>query len=140
MKRSNVYRFLIVFAFAAIVYASLNQSGVKDLRGTYREVTFYQNENNTGLVERIFVVAVKDYLESEFQDYGDLMPHSKLGTTTVYFFDENGLIPEKVQPKKPHFGEQFNANCLAVYVKNNMGFTTLMRYPFKSEERSAHGF
>jgi hypothetical protein len=48
------------------------------------------------------------------------MPHTKYGTTTVYFFKTGLPAPTAVKGDSPHFDEGFAANCVGVYEKNGM--------------------
>jgi hypothetical protein len=121
----------LVLLVAGIIYSSLSQPGINDLPGNFTEVASYRNENNTGPVQRIYAVTVSDTLWSEMEAYGNFMPYSKLGSTTVYFFHESQLFPAKLVPGDPNFPPDFNVYCLARYEKSSMGAISLTRYPFQ---------
>lgn len=121
----------LVLLVVGIIYSSLSQPGINDLTGNFQEVATYRNENNTGPVQRVYAVTVSDTLWSEMETYGNFMPYSKLGNTTVYFFNESQPFPTKLVPGDRNFPPDFNAYCLARYEKSSMGDIRLTRYPFQ---------
>ncbi|MFB9863557.1 hypothetical protein [Rufibacter immobilis] len=110
---------------------AFTQPGVQDLQGNFEEVALYRNENNTGPIQRIYAVTVADTLWEQMQQYGDYMPHTKYGTTTVYFFPKGQPAPESVTPGEQNFDAQFQPQCLAVYQKDAMGQVSLVKWPFR---------
>lgn len=110
---------------------TFTQSGIKDLKGGFKEIASYRNENNTGPVQRIYAVMVKDTAQAQLQEYGDLMPHNKYGNTKVYYFLEGKVAPTDLSPGDINFDVEFNKNCLAVYEKSAMGNTGLTKWPFQ---------
>ena len=124
--------FLIVLAVLAgyIIYDSTSQPNVNDLKGNFKEVSSYRNENNTGPIIRIYAVTVENTPWEEMKKYGDLMPYTKYGTTNVYFFDQGKDFPEKIVPDNQRFDARYNANCLAMYSKDANGQVAFSRYPF----------
>ena len=123
------YLFIIV-AVAGLFWMlkdSFTQPGVQDLKGNFKEAAFYRNENNTGPVIRIYAVSVIDTLYKEMLAYGDLMPHTKYGTTTVYFFSNSLPVPNTLVSDRPHFNPAFAANCIGVYEKNGMSQVSFMK-------------
>ena len=109
---------------------TLTQSGIEDLKGGFTEVANYRNENNTGPVQRIYAVTVKDTTAAQLKEYGDLMPHTKYGNTKVYYFFEGKATPKQLIPGDVNFDTQFNANCFALYEKSAMGNVGLLKWPF----------
>jgi hypothetical protein len=131
---------LVVFLVGYMVYDAGSEPGIKDLKGSYKEVAMYRNENNTGPIVRIYAVIVKDTLWDEMQKYGDFMLYTKYGTTRVYFFPEGQPAPTQISPKKPNFDKKYEQSCLAMYEKDAMSQVTFRRKPFTQpvkEER--HG-
>jgi len=123
MKTFKSKYLLIIAVIAGLAWMlkdSFTQPGVKDLKGNFTETAFYRNENNTGPVLRVYAVSVSDTLYKEMLKYGDLMPHTKYGTTTVYFFNNNLSFPKSLKGDEPHFDQAFSANCIGVYQKNGM--------------------
>ncbi|GAB5525935.1 MAG: hypothetical protein Roseis2KO_38070 [Roseivirga sp.] len=132
MKIRIKYIFIFIALMVAVtLWQSLSQPGIADLPGEFTEVAMYRNENNTGPVKRIYAVAVNDTLWDAMETYGNYMPYSKLGTTTVYFFKASGPFPTKLQPGSINFSSEFNTNCLAKYEKGNMGSVSLQKYPLR---------
>lgn len=125
---------LIVFILALIGWMlkdTFTQSGIEDLKGGFVEVGSYRNENNTGPVQRIYSVTVKDTALAQLKEYGDLMPHNKYGNTKVYYFLEGKEVPSKLSPGDINFDTKFNNNCFALYEKSAMGNVGLIKWPFR---------
>ena len=99
----------------------LTAPSADDFATTFTPQAEYRNANNTGPVQRVYVVTVSQENYEEMLAYGGLRPHTKYGTTTVYFFPEEGLYPTEVSPEKPHFPPSYRPACLAVYCKLGQG-------------------
>lgn len=124
MARGKIFYFITLFVIGLIFYIvwdSLTQPGIGDLKGRYEEVAFYRNENNTGPIVRIYAVTVSDTLWAEMEQYGAFMPHSKYGNTKVYFFHRQDDYPQEVFPGEENFDLHYKDECLAVYEKDAMG-------------------
>ena len=134
MTRKNI-RYAILFLIGSvityIVFDSTSQPNVNDLKGNFKEVAVYRNENNTGPITRIYAVTTNGTLLDEMKKYGDLMPYTKYGTTKVYFFQEAKPFPNKLVPGDINFEESYNSNCVAAYSKDANGQVSLTREPFK---------
>ena len=126
------YLFAILLGIATvfILWNSLSQPGVKDLKGDFKEAALYRNENNTGPVTRIYAVTLNDTLWEEMKQYGDFMPHTKYGTTRVYFFPAAAPVPLELRPGEVNFDEEYKQYCLALYEKGSMGGVRFIKYPF----------
>lgn len=109
---------------------AVNQPGVQDLTGDFKEVAFYRNENNTGPITRIYAVTVTDTLWQQMQQYGNYMPHTKYGNTKVYFFFKDKPVPAQLYPGKTNFDAHLKRHCLAQYEKGTMGNISFRKYPF----------
>ncbi len=131
MRNKRLWFGLIAIAFVvAILWNSFSQPGLNDFVSTFEEVDLYRNANNTGPVERVYIVTTTDSIWSEMERYSGLMPYSKLGTTTVYFFHNDGQYPKKAVGGRVNFDPVFDAYCLAKYTKNNFGATSFTMFPF----------
>lgn len=130
------FSIFIIAIIGWMVKDTFTQSGIKDLKGGFTEIASYRNENNTGPVQRIYAVSVKDTTAADLISYGDLMPHSKYGNTKVYFFYADRAIPKKLLPGDENFDAKFNSNCFALYEKSAMGYVGLVKYPFKDSNFS----
>lgn len=109
---------------------TLNQPGVENMSAGFKETVKYRNANNTGPVQRIYVVTVKDTIWKEMEDYGNLMPHTKYGNTKVYFFMEGSNIPQTLQPGDVNFKPSFNKSCIALFEKSTMSQVAFNKHPF----------
>lgn len=131
---SSKKRIIYIIGFALLGIFALNlltQRGPSDLPGNFKEVASVRNENNTGPVIRRYAVSLSDTLWQEMEQYGNYMPHSKLGVTEVFFFLEGGVMPESIILGENPIGEGFTSNCLAKYQKNASGQVSLHKYPFR---------
>ena len=121
---------LVVGLFLYIIWNSVSQPGAQDLEGNFKKVAFHRNENNTGPVERIYAVTVSDTLWGEMKKYGAFMPHTKYGTTKVYFFREGKPVPEKLISGQSNFDPELQVYCLGKYEKDAMGNVSFIPFPF----------
>ncbi len=133
-KTSNILVILLILAILAfLVKDTFTQDNVSDLKGGFTEVASYRNENNTGPVQRIYSVSVKDTAGADLEAYGNFMPHSKYGNTKVYFFKEGPAIPTKLFPGDVNFDPKYINNCFALYEKSAMGNFGVILNPFKQK-------
>ena len=124
MNKKLILLIIIVLTIGFIVFDSATLPKVSDLKGNFKEVAVYRNENNTGPITRVYAVSVEEPLMEEMNKYGDLMPYTKYGTTTVYFFQAGKPVPSELLASEPHFDKSFEKNCVAVYKKNQNGEVT----------------
>lgn len=132
-RKSIIYAIVAVVGLILffVVRDTLNQPGIDDMKAGFKEVAKYRNANNTGPVQRIYIVTVKDSVWQEIQDYGNLMPHTKYGNTKVYFFMENKTAPTELQPGEINFDVSFNKFCIALYEKSAMSQVAFSKHPLK---------
>lgn len=116
-----IFTILILALIGWFLKDTFTQSGIEDLKGGFVERAKYRNENNTGPVQRIYAVTVKDTAGANLIEYGNLMPHSKYGNTKVYFFKEGNSFPSKLFPGNQNFDSQYNTSYYALYEKGAMG-------------------
>ncbi|WP_316846924.1 hypothetical protein [Pedobacter psychrodurus] len=131
-KKSLVYIIpigvlILIFFMVKDVF---DQPGIEDMKAGFKEIVKYRNANNTGPVQRIYVVTVKDSVWQEMEDYGNLMPHTKYGNTKVYFFMENANVPKTLEPGEVNFDPQYNKSCIALFEKSAMSQVAFNKYPF----------
>lgn len=129
-SKKNLLLLALALIIGYIVYDSTSQPTVADLQGGFREVAMYRNENNTGPIVRVYAVSVQDTRSKELRQYGDLMPYTKYGTTTVYFFDAAKPFPNSLTASQPHFDPKFGPNCIAAYRKDANGQVSFNEKPF----------
>jgi len=133
MSRKSLFYILIIGILILIFFIvkdTLNQPGIDDMKSGFKEIVKYRNANNTGPVQRIYVVTVKDSIWKEMEDYGNIMPHTKYGNTKVYFFMENTNVPKKLEPGEVNFDPQYNKSCIALYEKSAMSQVAFNKHPF----------
>jgi hypothetical protein len=109
---------------------ALIQPGVDDLKGDFKELAFVRNEQNSGPVMRFYAASVRDTLWDEFEKYGDFMPHTKYGTTKVYFFLPGAPMPENLFLEDGGLSPESKRYCIGIYEKNGMSQVYITKYPF----------
>lgn len=130
-KKRKWYALVPVVFVVVILWYSFSQPGLNDFTSNFEEVDLYRNENNTGPVERVYIVTATDSIRDEMERYSGLMPYSKLGTTKVYFFHKDNPYPRQAQGGRINFDPEFEVYCLARYQKNNFGATSFSMFPFR---------
>ncbi|MFD2583790.1 hypothetical protein ACFSR6_14920 [Pedobacter vanadiisoli] len=131
-RKSFIYTItaIVLILVFFMVKDTFNQPGVEDMKAGFKEIIKYRNANNTGPVQRIYVVTVKDSVWKEMEDYGNLMPHTKYGNTKVYFFMQNANVPQNLQPGEVNFDPVFNKDCIALYEKSAMSQVAFNKHPY----------
>lgn len=132
MKKYKLYilTFSIVL-IVAIIWNTINESGIKDLKGNFKELVFIRNEQNTGPVIRIYAVSLDNENWDEMMQYGNYMPHNKYGSTKIYFFLNNTVTPNSLIFGDVNIDDRLKKYCIAIYEKDGMSQTSLRRHPFK---------
>lgn len=132
-KKTNIFLLLLVLVLLGwMAKGTFFQPKPDDLKAGFKEVAQYRNENNTGPVQYVFSVTVKDTIWSEMETYGNYKPHHKGGTTKVYYFMEGTKAPAELTPGSLNFDPSFNPSCVAVYEKTAVGNVILTKNPFKN--------
>ncbi|KIA91708.1 hypothetical protein OC25_20350 [Pedobacter kyungheensis] len=131
-RKSLIYTItaIVLILVFFMVKDTFNQPGIEDMKAGFKEIVKYRNANNTGPVQRIYVVTVKDSVWKELEDYGNLMPHTKYGNTKVYFFMQNANVPQSLQPGEVNFDPVFNKDCIALYEKSAMSQVAFNKHPY----------
>jgi hypothetical protein len=133
MKKYKAYILLLsVLIIIAIIWNAITEPGIKDLKSDFKEVAFIRNEQNTGPVIRIYAVSLNSEDWKEMEQYGNYMPHTKYGTTRIYFFLNNSEIPEELNFGEVNIPERYKKNCIAIYEKDGMSQTSIRKYPFNN--------
>jgi len=133
MKKYKVYILLLsVLIIIAIIWNAITEPGIKDLKSNFKEIAFIRNEQNTGPVIRIYAVSLNSEDWKEMEQYGNYMPHTKYGTTRIYFFLNNSEIPEELNFGEVNIPERYKKNCIAIYEKDGMSQTSIRKYPFNN--------
>jgi hypothetical protein len=90
--------------------------------------------NETGPMNRVYAVSANEILWHEMLGYARSKPHSLYGSTYVYFFQSNDVVPENLYPTEPHFDPSFNNKCVAVYKRLPMGQEIFREYPLLGKQ------
>jgi hypothetical protein len=129
-KKFNTFLAILVLILVVwMVRGTFMQPGISSLKGGFTEIAHYRNENNTGPIQHVFAVTVKDTATAEMETYGNFMPHHKGGNTKVYFFATGSPVPDQLYAGKVNFDPEFNQYCLALYEKSAMGNTSITQMP-----------
>lgn len=134
MRNRKINIFLVILVLALVVWmlkGTFFQPGAGDLKAGFKQVAEYRNENNTGPIQYVFTVTVKDTLWSEMETYGNYKPHHKGGTTKVYYFMEGTKVPSDLSPGTVNFDPSFNGTCIGLYEKSAIGNVIITKHPFK---------
>lgn len=133
MKKYKAYIVLLsVLIIIAIIWNAITEPGIKDLRSDFKEIAFIRNEQNTGPVIRIYAVSLNSENWKEMEQYGNYMPHTKYGTTRIYFFLNNTDLPEELSFGEINIAERYRKNCIAIYEKDGMSQSSIRKYPFQN--------
>nr|WP_294898292.1 hypothetical protein [uncultured Pedobacter sp.] len=127
-NRKTILISVVIILIGIMIYNSLSQPGIKNLKTKFKEISFVRNEQNVGPVLRAYIVTVDTANFVDMKTYGDFLPHTKYGNTKVYFFAQDKPFPNTVSLTEPVFAEQFRKLCLAVYEKNGMGEVTIKSF------------
>lgn len=133
MRNRKINIFLIVLVLALVIWmlkGTFFQPGAGDLKAGFKQVAEYRNENNTGPIQYVFTVSVKDSLWNEMETYGNYKPHHKGGTTKVYYFMEGTKIPSELSPGDVNFDPAFDTSCIGLYQKSAVGTVVITKHPF----------
>ena len=134
MKNNKIRVLLILLVMAIVIWivkGTFFQPSADDLKAGIKERAKYRNENNTGPIQHVFAVSVKDSIWGDMETYGNYKPHHKGGNTKVYFFIEGSEMPAKLSAGDVNFDPSFNKNCIALYEKTAAGNVSLTKYPFR---------
>jgi len=133
MKKYKVYILVVsVLIIIAIIWNTISEPGIKDLKSDFKEIAFIRNEQNTGPVIRIYAVSMKSENWEEMERYGNYMPHTKYGITKIYFFLNSSAVPKDLNFGDINISERYQKNCIAIYEKDGMSQSSIRRYPFKN--------
>lgn len=131
-RKTNIALSILVLVLVAwMVKGTFSQPGIEELKSGFKEVAKYRNENNTGPIQYVFAVTMKDTISREMITYGNFQPHHKGGTTKVYFFMEGTKVPMQLTAGQVNFDPSYNSGCIAVYEKSPIGNVSLVKDPFK---------
>ncbi len=131
MNNKKTYILLATLAIIAVmIWNMVRTPGINELKGNFKEVAFIRNEQNTGPVLRMYAVTVQGEPWKEMEQYGNYMPHTKYGTTRIYFFSSDKPYPSILALGDNNIPIDMEKNCLAIYEKDGMSQVIFQKYPF----------
>ena len=121
----------ITVAIGAMIASIFLSDNIHQIEGDFKELAFVRNENNTGPVKRLYAFSLSDTLWSNMEKHAALLPHTKYGTTEVFYClaqDKPAEVTLKLNNSK---GSDFGgAKCIAYVKIDGMGKLQFERFPF----------
>lgn len=115
-----------------IIVNLMMTENINSIEGNFEELAFERNENNTGPIHRLYAFSVSDTLWENMQKHADLLPHTKYGTTEVFYFvNLDVTIPINLILKDSKASSFDKSSCVAYLKKDGMGSIKIERFPFK---------
>ncbi|WP_316811057.1 hypothetical protein [Pedobacter heparinus] len=131
-KKFNTFLGILILVLVVwMLKGTFMQPGISSLKGGFTEIAHYRNDNNTGPIQHVFAVTVKDTSIAELEAYGNFMPHHKGGNTKVYFFAAGNPVPDQLNAGNVNFDPNFDQYCIALYEKTAMGNASVQKNPFQ---------
>ncbi|ADR23053.1 hypothetical protein MATR_30980 [Marivirga tractuosa] len=113
-----------------IFYSLFETENINSLEGNFKELAFERNKNNTGPVHRVYVYSIEDTLWSEMKKHADLLPHTKYGTTEVFYFLENSVSDFQLTLSIKGVNLEAHPYCIAYAVKDGQSRLKFDQDPF----------
>ncbi|SMG29871.1 hypothetical protein SAMN05661096_01916 [Marivirga sericea] len=120
-----------IFVVSLILFSLFTTENINSLEGDFKELAFERNENNTGPIQRVYVFSVNDTLWSEMNKHADLLPHTKYGTTEVYYFLKDDLSKDQLKLSLKGLNSSARQFCIAHVTKDGQSRVKFSKYPFK---------
>lgn len=114
-----------------ILFSLFTSENVNSIEGGFTELAFERNENNTGPIQRVYAYSVADTLWGQMQLHVDLLPHSKYGTTQVYYFLASNIPEVGVKLSLEGLSEDAKRYCIAQAKKDGQARIKLAKFPFQ---------
>lgn len=119
-----------VIVVGLIFYSLFSTENINSLGGNFKELAFERNENNTGPVQRVYAFSIEDTLWSEMKKHADLLPHTKYGTTEVYYFSDNKISELQLNLSLKGINQEAKSKCIAHSIKDGQSRLMFKRNPF----------
>lgn len=121
---------IAVIIIAIIFYSLFTSENINSLEGNFKELAFERNENNTGPIQRVYAFSVDDTLWSEMKKHADLLPHTKYGSTEVYYFLDHEISEKKIELSLKGLNAESQKFCIARAQKDGQTRMNFSRYPY----------
>jgi hypothetical protein len=122
--------FISVIIISLIFYSLFSTETINSLKGGFKELAFVRNENNTGPIIRIYAFSVEDTLWTEMQKHADLLPHTKYGTTEVYYFLNDDSLDAELKLNMSGLSQEAKPKCLFRAIKDGQSRLEYIKNPF----------
>lgn len=114
-----------------LMFYSLNETeNINSLEGDFKELAFKRNENNTGPIQRVYAFSIEDTLWSEMKKHADLLPHTKYGSTKVYYFLEEQISEVELNLSLKGINQEAKSKCIAQAIKDGQSRLIFKKNPF----------
>lgn len=114
-----------------IIYSLLTSENINSLKGGFQELAFMRNGNNIGPIHRVYAYSINDTLWSEMEKHADLLPHTKYGSTEVYYFLSDEFTNSDVKLRMKGIGQEAQAYCIAYASIDGQSRIKFIKYPFR---------
>ncbi|HET8859316.1 hypothetical protein [Marivirga sp.] len=122
---------IAVVIIGLIFYSLFSVENINSLNGDFKELAFNRNENNTGPVKRVYAFSIEDTLWAEMKKHADLLPHTKYGSTEVFYFLENQISDKEVKVTLKGINSDFQKVCIGYSMKDGQSRLNFKKYPFQ---------
>jgi len=138
-SRSNIFNeivmkklilIVLVVVVGLIFYSLFTSENINTINGDFEELAFVRNENNTGPVHRIYAFSIQDTLWSSMQKHADLLPHTKYGTTEVYYFLKDEILESQLKLTMKGINQKMQSKCILHAIKDGQARITFKKHPF----------
>lgn len=119
-----------VIVVGLIFYSLFETENINSLEGGFEELAFERNGNNTGPVQRVYAFSVEDTLWSEMNKHADLLPHTKYGTTEVYYFLKDETTKSELKLSLKGINQTVQSKCIAHFIKDGQARIDFKKHPF----------
>jgi hypothetical protein len=126
----KVILFVSVLVVGLIFYSLFKSENINSLDGGFEELAFVRNENNTGPINRVYAFSVRDTLWLEMQKHTDLLPHTKYGTTKVYYFLHDEIMKSELKLNAQGLNQEAISKSIAHTIKDGQSRIRFMKYPY----------
>lgn len=120
-----------VLIIAIIFYSLFTAENINSLEGDFQELAFERNENNTGPVHRVYAFSLNDTLWSEMEKHADLLPHTKYGSTEVYYFLKDDFNIAQSDLSLKGINQEAQPYCIAHVKIDGQSRIQFTKYPFR---------
>jgi len=123
-----IFVLALIAVLAAMFFDLFSAENINNIEGDFKQIGFVRNENNTGPIKRLYAYNVSDTLWENIEKHANLLPHTKYGTTEVYYFLDAGIRTIQLKLNDSQASLKGKENCVAHALKNGMGELHFSKY------------